>query len=105
MAPDPLISAMVNVSLGLIRMYGFTFQPRPKSRDDARALAWLGRRSVVSAMPPHPFSPVKFSGEIERVCALERRYRLPRLTSRPFHDGRYWAKAAVVSSRSSNVCG
>ena len=38
------------------------------------------------AMPPLPFSPVKFSGEIDRVRALDSLQRLLRLTPRPEND-------------------
>src|SRR4051812_45175598 len=34
-------------------------------------------------MPPWPFSPLKFSGLIERVFADDSRERLPRLIPRP----------------------
>ncbi|MCC7349623.1 MAG: hypothetical protein IT446_03565 [Phycisphaerales bacterium] len=34
-------------------------------------------------MPPHPFSPVKFSGEIERLFAFDNRQRLPMVMPSP----------------------
>ena len=75
-APGPSISATVNVLLALIRTEGETFQLRPRSR-----AAFCPVPSV--AMPPFPFSPVKFSGLIERDRASDSRERLPRFMSRP----------------------
>src|SRR5438128_1807224 len=57
--------ASVKVLPGSIRMLGEIFQPMPSSR-----AAFLPAPSV--AMPALPFSPVKFSGLIERDLALER---------------------------------
>jgi len=66
MRPGPLISPRVKVVPALIRTEGETFQPCPKSR--------AGPLPVPSvAMPALPFSPVKFSGLIERDSALETR--------------------------------
>src|SRR6266850_3255576 len=76
MQPGPLISPITNVLFDLITTDGDSFQPRPKSR-----AAFLPVPSV--AMPALPFSPVKFSGLIERDLAFETRYRLPRPRSRP----------------------
>ena len=67
-APGPWMSASVNVSPALIRIDGETFQPWPRSR-----AAFAPVPSV--AMPPLPFSPVKFSGLIDRVFARDRRDR------------------------------
>ena len=79
-APGPSISATVNVLLALIRTDGETFQVRPRSR----AAPW----PVPSvAMPPFPFSPLKFSGLIDRDCASESRERVPRCISRPSKRG------------------
>src|SRR5580704_1385862 len=75
-APDPSMSASVNVSPGWMITNGETFQPWPRSR----AICAAGP-SV--DMPPLPFSPLKFSGEIERDLALESLARLPRLRPRP----------------------
>src|ERR1700761_7746664 len=75
-APEPSMSASVNVSPGWMITNGEPFQPWPRSR----AICAAGP-SV--DMPPAPFSPVKFSGEIERDLALESRARLPRLRPRP----------------------
>ena len=70
------MSATVNVLRALTRTEGDTFQVRPRSR----AAPW----PVPSvAMPPLPFSPLKFSGLIDRDCASESRERLPRCRSRP----------------------
>src|SRR5690242_12600499 len=73
-APEPSISATVNVSPGLTRTLGEIFQPWP------RPFAWLAPVPSV-AVPPRPFSPVKFSALMERVWASESRQTLPR--SRP----------------------
>ena len=64
MQPGPLISASVKVVPALMLTDGETFQPWPSSRE-----ARLPVPSV--AMPALPFSPVKFSGLIERVWAFE----------------------------------
>ena len=57
---------------------GEIFQPWPSSR--------AGPAPVPSvAMPPLPFSPVKFSGLIERVSASARRQTFVRPTPSPFH--------------------
>ena len=69
-APGPSISARVKVSPGLMLTEGEIFQPWPRSR------ATLAPVPSV-AMPPLPFSPVKFSGLIERVFALESRESPP----------------------------
>ena len=72
------MSASTNVSCGAIDTDGETFQPCPSSRP--------GPAPVPSvAMPPRPFSPVKFSGLIERVSASASRQTLPSPTPRPFH--------------------
>ena len=47
---------------------GETFQPRPSSREGPAPVPLV-------AMPARPFSPVKFSGLMDRVLASERRYR------------------------------
>src|ERR1017187_5083119 len=78
MQPGPLISPRVNVLPASIRTEGDTFQPLPSSRD-----APLPVPSV--AIPALPFSPVKFSGLIDRDCAFETRQRLPRLRTRPLN--------------------
>jgi hypothetical protein len=64
--PEPLISPIVNVDFAGIRTDGEIFQPRPNSR-----AAFLPVPSV--AMAALPFSPVKFSGLIERVLAFDSR--------------------------------
>src|SRR5262245_53248663 len=88
MEPGPWISPIVNVLLPLITTDGETFQPLPRSRD-----APLPVPSV--AIPALPFSPVKFSGEIERVLAADSRDRLPRFMWSPLNF--CWAKAVPVS--------
>src|SRR5205814_9986866 len=92
MAPGPVISANVKVDLAGTRTKGETFQPWPKSR-----AALLAGPSV--DMPALPFSPVKFSGPIERVFALESRLRLPRFKSSPLNG----ASAAVPVEDSHTV--
>src|SRR5579859_6447322 len=77
-APAPLISANRRVSPGEMRIDGEIFQPLPKSR-----AAFAPVPSV--AMPPLPFSPVKFSGLIERDLALDSRARLPRVSPSPLY--------------------
>src|SRR5215213_2391289 len=58
-APGPVISQRVNVWPGSMRTDGETFQPWPRS--------WAAPSPVPCvAMPALPFSPVKFSGEMER---------------------------------------
>src|SRR5438876_12144703 len=59
-----------------MRTEGETFHFCPSSR-----AAFLPVPSV--AIPPLPFSPVRFSGLIERVFAFESRKRLPRFRCRP----------------------
>ena len=72
------MSAMTNVWPGAIFTYGETFQPRPRSLA-ARA---AGPSADMAALP---FSPVKFSAQIERVFALERFARFPRLIPSPLN--------------------
>src|SRR5580692_12301942 len=93
MEPAPLISARVTVFSGGITMNGFTFQPCPRSRAAFEALPSV-------AMPPLPFSPLKFSGLIEKLLALETRYRLLRLLVSPSYE-LSWA-TPVNGSRSSS---
>src|SRR6516225_2432764 len=69
---------MVKVDLAGTRTNGDTFQPWPRSR-----AAPLAGPSV--DMPALPFSPVKFSGPMERVLAFETRLKLPRFKSRPLN--------------------
>ena len=75
-APGPWMSAKVAVLCGAITMEGEIFQPWPRSR-----AAFAPVPSV--AIPPRPFSPVKFSALIERVFALERRDKLPNPMPKP----------------------
>src|SRR5438552_818134 len=79
MAPEPAMSAITNVSPGPIRTNGETFHPSPRSRAAAAPVPSV-------AMPPRPFSPVKFSGLIERVSASASRHRFARPTPSPFHS-------------------
>src|SRR5437016_817392 len=62
-APGPAMLQSVKVFPGSIRTLGEIFQPTPSSR-----AAFLPVPSV--AMPALPFSPVKFSGLIDRDLAL-----------------------------------
>ena len=65
-APGPSIWARVKVVPASIFTDGETFHFCPRSR-----AAFFPVPST--AMPPFPFSPVKFSGLIERVRAFESR--------------------------------
>jgi hypothetical protein len=66
--PGPLISPRVKVCPALILTDGDIFQPWPSPASFAICMP------VPSvAMPPLPFSPVKFSGLIERDLASESR--------------------------------
>jgi hypothetical protein len=87
MAPGPSISAMVIVSPGLTIMNGLTFHPLPKSRAAGEAFATLrwSLSRTGSAIPPFPFSPVKFSGLMERVFASDNFDRVPMFMSRPLN--------------------
>src|SRR5258708_38211471 len=78
-APGPVISAMVKVDLAGTRTKGDNFQPWPRSR----AAPLAGPSVDMAALP---FSPVKFSGPIERVLAFEIRLRLPRFKSSPLTE-------------------
>src|SRR5277367_1361367 len=73
MHPGPVISARVTVVLALISMEGETFQPWPSSREACAP-------SPLVAMPAWPFSPVKFSGLMERDSTLSRRKIFSRFT-------------------------
>jgi hypothetical protein len=46
-----------------MRIEGDTFQPWPRPRAQLAPVPSV-------AMPPFPFSPVKFSGEIDRVLGV-----------------------------------
>src|ERR1700685_4114747 len=76
MAPGPVMSARVKVDRAATLTIGETFHPWPRSR-----AAFLAAPST--DIPPLPFSPVRFSGLIERDWASERRKRLPRLEFSP----------------------
>src|SRR5271166_3378876 len=78
-APAPEISASTFTSPGSMTTYGETFQPRPSFR--AGLLALSGR-----AVAPLPFSPVGFSGLIERLSASERIARFPICMPSPLND-------------------
>src|SRR3982750_1786005 len=78
MAPLPSISARVADAPGAILMLGETFHPCPRSRAASAPVPSV-------AMPPPPLAPLKFSGLIERVCALEIRARFPRCMPRPLN--------------------
>src|SRR6266436_3539907 len=78
-APAPDISARTFTSPGSITTYGATFHPRPSFR--AGLFAGSG-----SAIAPLPFSPVGFSGLIERLSAFDRIARLPMYMPSPLKD-------------------
>jgi len=101
MAPGPSISASVKVSLASICTDGEIFHPWPSSRAACAPVPSV-------AMPPLPFSPVKFSGLIERVLAFDSRESVPIPRPRPL-DGGFWAstgpnRSAVMPSASSSLC-
>src|SRR5260370_12214590 len=77
--PAPAMSARTFPSPGSITMYGETFHPRPSLR--AGLFAGSGE-----AIAPLPFSPVGFSGLIERLSAFDRIERLPMCMPRPLND-------------------
>src|SRR5512139_2887818 len=83
MQPGPLIDPSVKVVPALIRTDGDTFHPLPRSR-----AAFLPVPSV--AMPALPFSPVKFSELIDRLCGRESLGRSPRSVPSPLNP-RPWA--------------
>src|SRR4249920_2599052 len=78
MDPEPFISAMVNVVCALISTDGLTFHPFPRSREADAPVPF-------SAIPPFPFSPLKFSGLIDRLFASDNRNILERLASMPLY--------------------
>ena len=65
-APGPMISATTYVVPAAISTDGLIFQPLPRSRAAFAPVPSL-------AAPPLPFSPVGFSGLIDKVRALESR--------------------------------
>ena len=66
MAPGPVISASVKVACAATFANGETFHPCPSSRAGPRAGPFVD----IAAMP---FSPVKFSGLMDRDCAFDTR--------------------------------
>src|SRR5271167_3942771 len=78
-APAPLISAITFTSPGSITTYGETFHPRPSFRAGLFDLSGC-------AIAPLPFSPVGFSGLIERLSAVDRIARLPMCMPSPLND-------------------
>src|SRR5271170_1275200 len=78
-APAPLISAITFASPGSITTYGETFHPRPSFRAGLFDLSGC-------AIAPLPFSPVGFSGLIDRLSAVERIERLPMCMPSPLND-------------------
>src|SRR5271163_4589706 len=78
-APGPLMSASTLTSPGSITMYGETFHPRPS----LRAGLFTGSGDAIA---PLPFSPVGFSGLIDRLSAVERIERLPMCMPSPLND-------------------
>src|SRR6202000_2737679 len=87
MAPGPVISAMINVVFDFITTLGLTFQPWPSSLAASLPVP-------VMAMPPLPFSPVKFSGLMERLLASDTWYKLLKLLFKPVF---FWAMATVAA--------
>src|SRR6185312_1330013 len=87
--PGPSISAIVKVALDLMTTEGLIFQPWPSSRAAPDPVPFV-------AIPPAPLAPLKFSGLIERLCALDNIKRLPRCESTPLKD--CCAQTEVVTS-------
>src|ERR1700748_1744810 len=87
MAPGPVISAMVNVVFDFMTTLGLTFQPWPSSLAASLPV-------TVIAIPPLPFSPVKFSGLMERLFASDTWYQLLTLLFKPVF---FWATATVAA--------
>src|SRR6266545_5716716 len=99
MAPGPSMVARVKVELPLTRTKGETFQPWPRSRAARHA------EPSCPAMAALPFSPLKFSGQIDRDLALERRKRFPRSTSSPLKPpsaARAGERVGQVHARENN---
>ena len=71
--------AISKVSPGATLTLGDTFQPCPRS-----FAQFLPVPSV--AIPPIPLAPLKFSGEIDRDWALDRRERFPRCSPSPLKE-------------------
>ena len=70
MAPGPSISARTRTSPGLMRIEGEIFQPWPRSR--------AGDWPVLRGHAGLAFSPVKFSGLMERLTVFDSNDNLPR---------------------------
>src|SRR5436190_21970292 len=82
--PPLFISANVKVVFDLITTLGLTFHFWPRSLDGPAPVP-------VVAMPPFPFSPLKFSGLMDLVLASDRRKILLRLLSIPLNLPGCWA--------------
>ena len=76
------MSAIVNVSCAATRTLGDIFQPCPSSLAQFSPVPW-------TAIPAFPFSPVKFSAQIERVFASDILDRLPKFIPKPLNDIAY----------------
>src|SRR5271154_92487 len=74
--PGQLISPRVSFFPGSITIKGFTFHPRPRSRAALEA-------TPSAAVPPFPFSPLKFSGLMENDFASDVRNMLLSPLARP----------------------
>src|SRR5258708_10895112 len=90
MAPGPPMSARTRVSPAAIVIDGDILHPRPSSRAGAAPVPSV-------AAPPRPFSPVKFSGLIERVLAFDKRDRVAMSTPKPFQA--MGASALILTGR------
>ena len=86
------MSAIVNVSCAAIRTLGEIFHPCPSSRAQFSPVPW-------TAIPAFPFSPVKFSAQIERVFALEILERFPRFIPKPLNDIVYAPLSPIEAGR------
>ena len=73
---------------------------------DLPALAEVAGRALAGpsvAMPALPFSPVKFSGLIERVCAFDSRDRLPRPMPSPLKLLSLSLCGAAAAAKTANI--
>src|SRR3954447_25546816 len=102
MAPGPVISARVKTCFAAILTDGETFQPRPRSRAAPAPVPSV-------ALPPSPLAPVKFSGLIDRVFALDRRDRSPMPVVMPLNGrgggpaGACWARGALAATSATTA--
>jgi hypothetical protein len=82
-APGPFILAISKVSPGCNMIEGDTFQPCPPRSDAAFDPV------PCTAIPPLPFSPVKFSAQIDLDCASDSLLKLERSDPNPLYISVY----------------